>query len=55
MNFDADDFNSSVADAIDYIFEIADSLGKPCVINTSVGEYTGSHDGSDLQHKSLTQ
>ena len=48
MNFDAEDFNSSVADAIDYIFEIADSLGKPCVINTSVGEYTGSHDGSDL-------
>lgn len=42
------DFLSHVADAVDYIFKKADALGKPCVINTSIGTYYGSHDGSDL-------
>jgi len=38
----------SVADAVDYIFTKADSLGKPCVINISLGGQSGSHDGLDL-------
>ena len=37
----------TVADAIDYVFAVADSLGKPAVVNTSVGDNLGSHDGSD--------
>ncbi len=37
----------SVADAVDYIFTVADSLNKPAVVNTSVGDYLGSHDGRD--------
>ncbi|MFK8044274.1 MAG: S8 family peptidase [Crocinitomicaceae bacterium] len=37
----------TVADAIDYVFSVADSLGKPAVVNTSVGDYLGSHDGTD--------
>ncbi len=41
-------FVSNVADAADYIFKKADALGKPCVINTSIGTYYGSHDGIDL-------
>jgi subtilisin family serine protease len=41
-------FLSNVADAVDYVFKKADALGKPCVINTSVGTYFGSHDGKDL-------
>lgn len=41
-------FLTAVADAVDYIFKKADALGKPCVINTSVGTYYGSHDGKDL-------
>ncbi len=41
-------FLSNVVDAIRYIFDKADALGKPCVINTSVGTYLGSHDGQDL-------
>jgi subtilisin family serine protease len=41
-------FLARVADAIDYIFKKADALGKPCVINTSVGTYYGSRDGKDL-------
>ncbi len=41
-------FMTKITDAVDYIFKKADSLGKPCVINTSVGDYYGSHDGNDL-------
>ena len=37
-----------VMDAINYIYEKADAMHKPCVINTSFGDYTGSHDGKDL-------
>jgi subtilisin family serine protease len=47
------DFNSSsptvIADAADYIYSKAALLGKPCVINASLGDYYGSHDGKDLQ------
>lgn len=38
-----------VADAVDYIYSKAELLGKPCVINASIGDYNGSHDGKDLQ------
>jgi len=41
-------FLAHVADAVDYIFKKADALGRPCVINTSIGTYYGSHDGIDL-------
>lgn len=47
VNFQ-ENFLSNVADAVDYIFKKADALGKPCVINTSLGTYSGSHDGKDL-------
>lgn len=39
----------SIADATDYIYARANALGKPCVINASLGDYYGSHDGMDLQ------
>ncbi|MEO6303055.1 MAG: S8 family peptidase [Bacteroidia bacterium] len=48
------DFNASgptIADAVNYIFSKATLLGKPCVINASVGGYYGSHDGTDLEAK----
>jgi subtilisin family serine protease len=38
-----------VADAVNYIYSKANLLGKPCVINASIGNYLGSHDGQDLQ------
>jgi subtilisin family serine protease len=38
-----------ITDAIEYIFNKADQAGKPCVINISIGDYYGSHDGTDLQ------
>ena len=37
----------TVADACDYIFKVADTLGIPAVVNLSVGSYLGSHDGND--------
>lgn len=48
------DFNRSgpvTADAVQYIFDKANQLSKPCVINASVGDYYGSHDGTDLESK----
>jgi subtilisin family serine protease len=41
-------FLSNVVDAVRYIFEHAEAMGKPCVINTSLGTYLGSRDGRDL-------
>ncbi|HXH18396.1 MAG TPA: S8 family serine peptidase, partial [Chitinophagales bacterium] len=40
-------FLSAFMDAVDYIFKKADAMGKPCVINASLGAYWGSHDGKD--------
>ena len=48
VSLDGSSFLQNVTDAIDYIFKKADALGKPCVINTSVGTYAGSHDAKDL-------
>ena len=49
----AQNFNlpGSTADAVQYIFSKAALLGKPCIINASVGDYYGSHDGTDLEAK----
>lgn len=33
-------------DAIEYIFNYAESVNKPCVINMSLGSHRGPHDGS---------
>ena len=46
-DFTAPNWTLTVADGIDYCFSMADTMGKPVVVNTSVGDYLGSHDGSD--------
>lgn len=46
-NFNASNWLGTVADAVHFIYHLADSLGKPCVINASLGTYLGSHDGLD--------
>jgi subtilisin family serine protease len=46
-NFSAKNWTLTVADACDYIFKVADSLGLPAVINISAGIQFGSHDGTD--------
>src|SRR5690606_26676530 len=46
-NFNLPNWTLTVADACEYVFKVADSLGKKAVINLSVGSYLGSHDGKD--------
>ena len=46
-NFNASNWLGTVADAVHFIYHLADSLNKPCVINASLGTYLGSHDGLD--------
>lgn len=46
------DFNKPgaiIADAVQYIIAKATSAGKPFVINCSIGDYYGSHDGTDSE------
>lgn len=38
--------NVNITDAAQYIFDYARSVGKPCVINMSLGSHYGPHDGS---------
>jgi subtilisin family serine protease len=40
-------FRAGVADAVKFIFDEAAALGRPAVINASLGTYLGSHDGKD--------
>ena len=46
-DFSRQNWTLTVADACDYIFKVADSLGMPAVVNLSLGSYLGSHDGDD--------
>lgn len=46
------DFNKpgfTIADALQYIITKSQFLNKPLVVNASVGDYYGSHDGTDLE------
>ena len=45
--FDDPNWTSTVADAVDWIFAEAEAMGKPAVVNASLGSYLGSHDGKD--------
>lgn len=38
--------NTAVLDGVKYIFDYADSVEKPCVVNLSLGSYLGPRDGS---------
>jgi len=46
LDFTGANLTASV-DAFKYIYDVADSEDKPCVINASYGDYLGSHDGLD--------
>ena len=46
-SFNLPNWTMTVADACEYVFKVADSLGKRAVVNLSVGSYLGSHDGRD--------
>ncbi|MGZ3883049.1 MAG: S8 family peptidase [Bacteroidia bacterium] len=50
------DFYSSgptISDGVQYIVNKATAAGKPFVINASVGDYYGSHDGTNLEAKMI--
>lgn len=38
--------NVNISDAVAYIYKYAESVGKPCVVNLSLGMTTGPHDGT---------
>ena len=38
--------NTCITDGIKYIYDYAESVGKPCVINMSLGTHIGPHDGT---------
>lgn len=46
-NFGLPNWTLTIADAIDYIFQVADEYNMPAVVNLSLGTYLGSHDGKD--------
>ena len=46
-NFGLPNWRSTVADGVAYILAQAEAVGKPAVINASLGSYGGSHDGKD--------
>lgn len=54
LNFESD-YLSNTVDAVSYIYDRANTLNKPCVINTSYGSYAGSHDGLDLTTQALDE
>lgn len=40
------DGNVAIAEGVAYIFDYAESVGKPCVVNLSLGTHAGPHDGT---------
>ena len=46
-DFTRPNWTLTVADACDFIFKVADTLGIPAVVNLSLGTYLGSHDALD--------
>jgi len=46
--------SDDVTTACDYIFNKAQALGKPAVVNLSLGLHFGPHDGSSLYEQSLS-
>lgn len=54
-DFSKPNWLQTVAEAVDYIYRKADSLGMPCIINASVGTYAGSHDGKDIAARMIDQ
>ncbi len=40
-----------IVNGVKYIFDYAESVGKPCVINMSLGSHQGPHDGSSVLDK----
>ncbi len=44
----------TIADALQYIITKSQTLNQPLVVNASVGDYYGSHDGTDLESQMIS-
>lgn len=40
--------DADISDGVKYIFDYADEVNKPCVVNISMGGLLGSHDGTEI-------
>lgn len=47
--------SSFIVDAVKYIFAYADEVGKPCVINLSLGSHYGPHDGTSVTDRTFDE
>lgn len=45
--------SAGTLEAVAYIFEVAESLGRPAVVNISQGDNLGPHDGSSLLERGI--
>jgi len=45
--------SASTLDAVNYIFQQAGTLSRPCVVNMSLGDNLGPHDGTSLLERGL--
>jgi len=48
-------YTSDILSAVDYVFDRADALGLPAVVNLSLGGQEGPHDGTSLFEEGLDQ
>ena len=47
--------DASILNAVDYVFTYAESVGKPAVVNMSLGDHAGAHDGTSDFCQALDQ
>jgi len=45
--------DNHIVDAVKYIFDYAESVGKPCVVNMSIGSHNGPHDGQSAIDRAI--
>ena len=48
-------FTSDILAGVEYIFDLADALGLPAVVNLSLGGHEGPHDGTSLFEQGITE
>ncbi|MFC2082760.1 S8 family serine peptidase [Candidatus Bipolaricaulota bacterium] len=48
-------FTSDILAGIEYIFDLADTLGLPAVVNLSLGGHEGPHDGTSLFEQGMDE
>lgn len=47
--------SSRILDGVKYIFDYAESVGRPCVVNLSLGSHLGPHDGTSAFDQALDE